>query len=262
MKPVIGISSCARYIDDDSDIHHVVFRSYVDYVRRDLDAIPLIIPACFGSDDADELMTLIGRMDGLLLSGSPSNVGLRRRGDAFSVIEVVGTSDPRRDATTMHLVRAAIDENLPILGICRGCQEINVAQGGNLLADVQNQPGRFDHRARPGAPLPERYAPVHRLKLLPGSRLAELQKQLTPSAEIVVNSLHSQSVSELGDRVVVEALAFDGTVEAIRVSGSDFVMGVQWHLEWGRSEMDTIITAEFRKSCLQNMGRRASHHGN
>lgn len=262
MKPVIGISSCARYIDDDSDIHHVVFRSYVDYVQGALDAIPFIIPACFGSDDTDELRTLIGRMDGLLLSGSPSNVGLRRRGDVFSIIEVVGMSDPRRDATTMHLLRAAMDENLPILGICRGCQEINVAQGGNLLADVQNQKGRFDHRARPGASLPERYAPVHRLQLLPGSRLAELQNQLTTSAEILVNSLHSQCVSELGDGVVVEALASDGTVEAIRVPGSDFVMGVQWHLEWGRTELDTIITAEFRKSCLHHMGRKTNHYGN
>ena len=136
--------------------------------------------------------------------------------------------DRKRDATTLPLIRAAIAADLPILAICRGCQELNVALGGTLHPRVHELDGRIDHRSR-HIPLEGRYEYVaHPAHLAPGGMLA----RLFGCGELIVNSLHWQGIDRVAPGLAVEATAPDGTIEAVRHTGAGFVLGVQWHPEY------------------------------
>jgi putative glutamine amidotransferase len=170
------------------------------------------------------MISALDRLDGLMFNGSPSNVAPMRYGADFDATP--DFHDPERDATTLPMIRAALDRGMPVLCICRGLQELNVALGGTLYQEVHKIPGRMDHRAGEGT-REQLFAVKHKVAL--SGRMAEICGAL----EIDVNSLHGQGIDQLAPGLVVEAVAPDGTIEAVRVAGAkSFAMAVQWHPEW------------------------------
>lgn len=220
--PLIGITCCLK--PGTSGSSHTVGDKYVDAVVDGAGGLPVLLPAI---GDRQAIEPLLDRLDGLMFTGSPSNVdpdyygGDQPRADNLE--------DKARDSTTLPLIRAAIARGLPVLGVCRGIQEINVALGGTLFQHVHEQPGRRDHRSNKSLDFHGRYQVVHEVELTPGGRLAEI---LGASA-ISVNSLHGQAIDRLAGELVLEARAEDGTIEAVsHKSASAFFIGVQWHPEY------------------------------
>jgi putative glutamine amidotransferase len=220
-KPVVGIPCCLREFNDRQ--FHVVANQYTDAVSRAAEAMPLLVPAV---GDVLHIDDILDRFDGLLITGSPSNVEPHHYDGEPSR---PGTKhDPARDATTLPIIGRAIERDMPILAICRGIQELNVAMGGSLHQLVHEVPGRSDHRTPPGPPIAERYAhKAHTVRLTEGGLLA----RLAGATEIWVNSLHSQGIDRLAPGLAVEAVAPDGQIEAVRLPGKRFALGVQWHPE-------------------------------
>ena len=219
---IVGVPADRRQIG-----HHPFHGAGEKYLRAVADAagaVPLIIPAIAEVYDFDALLE---RLDGLLLTGSPSNVEpALYRGPPSDP----GTlHDAARDSTTLPLIARAVEQGVPVLAICRGFQEMNVAFGGTLHQKLHEVPGYLDHRDDERQPLDVQYAPVHEVALEPGGLL----RRLIGKDSITVNSLHSQGVERLGRGLDVEARAPDGVVEAFRVHDARcFALGVQWHPEW------------------------------
>jgi putative glutamine amidotransferase len=219
--PLIGIPVDVRRLDDQP--FHVVGEKYITAVADAAGGLPLLIPALGHRFD---LPDLIGRLDGLLFTGSPSNVAVHHYGGQPDRPD--SPQDPARDAITLPLIRAGLEAGLPIFCICRGFQELNVALGGTLLTHVHHQPARLDHRAPPGS-YDERYMPRHAVKLVPGGAFA----RIIGKTEIEVNSLHWQGVDRLADGLAVEGTAPDGTIEAVQVRNArNLALAVQWHPEY------------------------------
>jgi len=197
------------------------------YARAVLDAAraaPLLIPSLADELGFDELLQ---RLDGLLFTGSPSNVEPHLYEGAPSAPGTL--HDPARDATTLPLIRKAVRAGVPVFGICRGFQEMNVAFGGTLHQRLHEVPGHLDHRDDGTQPLEVQYGPAHDVTLEPGGVL----RALAPDDRIRVNSLHSQGIDRLGEELAVEARAPDGVIEAFRVRDAQrFALAVQWHPEW------------------------------
>ena len=232
--PLIGIPVDVRRLDDQP--FHVVGEKYITAIADAAGGLPLLIPALGQPLD---LADLAGRLDGLLLTGSPSNVAVHNYGGAPDRPD--SPQDPARDAITLPLIRAALEAGLPTFCICRGFQELNVALGGTLHTQVHNQPDRMDHRAPRGA-YDERYGPRHRVQLVPGGAFA----RIIGATEIDVNSLHWQGIDRLADGLTVEGTADDGTIEAVQVKNArNFALGVQWHPEY-RALENPVSTALFR----------------
>jgi putative glutamine amidotransferase len=201
---------------------HIAGKKYLDAVRL-AGALPLIVP----SAHPDELDALLDLADGVLLTGSPSNVHPGHFGEP--VHDTALPLDPVRDAWTLPLIPKVIARGLPLMAICRGFQETNVALGGSLHQAVQEVPGLNDHRARDGDPVEVQYGLSHRVHVQPGGLLA----RLLGTDEARVNSLHGQGIHRLADGLRVEALAPDGLIEAFSIAdGPGFALGVQWHPEW------------------------------
>lgn len=221
--PLIGVTACLKPRDD---IHfHSVGEKYVDAVVVGAGGLPVLIPAI---GDRLDPAQLLARLDGLLVTGSPSNVDPARYGGPPPRPD--NLADPARDATTLPLIRLAIARGVPLLAICRGLQELNVAYGGTLHQHVHEISGRFDHRSDKTKPLPDRYGPVHPVDLTPGGKLQAL---LEGATRIQVNSLHGQGIARLAPGLDVEAVAQDGTIEAVSVrDAKGFALAVQWHPEW------------------------------
>jgi len=220
-KPVIGIPADRRLLG--SHWFHAVGEKYIAAIAQAADAAPVLVPALGERYLNDWLSTF----DGILFTGSPSNVEPHRyQGPASDP----GTwHDPERDATTLPMIEAAVSAGLPVFGICRGFQEMNVAYGGTLCQKLQEQPGYLDHREDTKAPLEVQYAPIHEVELVKGGLLHGIAGQ----DRIKVNSLHSQGVDRLSARLVPEAKADDGLIEAFRVADAQsFALAVQWHPEW------------------------------
>lgn len=251
MKPIIGVTACSRMIDVTTDIHHVVFCAYTNFVQKTLDSVPLIIPSMDQPLTRGEMKAMLSRVDGVVLTGSPSNVGVRKVGDRFGAVCAEGTIDPHRDANSMLLISTAYEMKIPLLGICRGCQEINVAFGGDLYQAVHTVKGRFDHRAPKVGNYREKYESRHSLTVVESSWTESQIPRNSPRSGFQVNSLHSQAISELGDGLTIEAVADDSTVEAIRHKDHPFLYGVQWHLEWQKSAIDGVLAKAFRNSCKE-----------
>jgi putative glutamine amidotransferase len=222
-RPIIGIPADRRMLGPHP--FHAVGEKYIHAVDTAADAFPLLIPVLPTPLPVEEILA---RVDGILFTGSPSNIEPRHYGDEAAA---PGTwLDPERDATTLRLIPAAIEAGIPVFGICRGFQEMNVAFGGTLWQAVHEVGGHMDHREDKSAALEVQYAPAHDIYLEPGSQLAALAGH----AEVVrVNSLHGQGVRELGRGLVVEARAPDGLIEAFRIEAAkSFALAVQWHPEW------------------------------
>lgn len=203
---------------------HAVGDKYARAVLEASGGLPLLIPALAEELRLDEL---VGRLDGLLFTGSPSNVEPRHYEGPPSHPGTL--HDPARDATTLPLIRKAVRAGVPVFGICRGFQEVNVAFGGSLHQRVHEVAGHLDHRDDESQPLDVQYGPAHDVVLAPGGLL----RRLAESDRVRVNSLHSQGIERLGPGLAVEARAPDGLIEAFRVEGAArFALAVQWHPEW------------------------------
>ena len=223
--------------------YHLAGEKYLTAVLDGAGGLPLIVPAIGRELSLEELFDTL---DGLLFMGSASNVDPRHyRGEPSDS----GTlHDPHRDDTTLPLIPRAVAAGVPVLGICRGFQEINVAFGGSLWQKLQDVPGFLDHRENPKQPLEQQYGPAHEVTLEPGGML----RRLAGTERISVNSLHSQGVRELGPGLAVEARAPDGVVEAFRVEqASAFALALQWHPEWRvtGNDFSRALFAEFGAAC-------------
>jgi putative glutamine amidotransferase len=184
-------------------------------------------PTLFALAEASDIPALLPLIDGVMLTGSPSNVHPRHFGE--TVADTSLPLDEARDALTLALVQACIKEGVPLLGVCRGFQEINVALGGSLHQAVQNVPGMNDHREPKGAPLAEQYAPAHEVTFVKGS----VFEQWAGASKAKVNSLHGQGIAKLAPSLAAEAHATDGLIEAFSVrNAKNFAYAVQWHPEW------------------------------
>jgi putative glutamine amidotransferase len=232
--PLIGIPVDVRRLDDQP--FHVVGEKYITAISDAAAGLPMLIPALGQRFDLEDL---IRRLDGLLLTGSPSNVAVHHYGGPPDRAD--SPQDPDRDALTLPLIRTALAAGLPIFCICRGFQELNVALGGTLHTQVHQQDGRNDHRAPQGS-YDERYGPRHPVQLVPGGAFT----RILGTAEIQVNSLHWQGIDRLADDLIVEGRAADGTIEAVQVKNArNFALGVQWHPEY-RAEENPVSLALFR----------------
>jgi putative glutamine amidotransferase len=226
-SPIVLVPACVKQIG--AHPYHTAQLKYVAAVADGAHCTPLIVPALGAATDFEALLVLA---DGVMLTGSPSNVHAGLYGE--EVLDPSLPQDAARDATTLPLIRAAIKRGIPLLAICRGFQEVNVALGGTLHQAVHAVSGMADHRENKEHTLDQQYAPSHRVLLDPGGRLAQI---LNGAAEINVNSLHGQGINQLASGLTVEASADDGLVEAYRVEDAKgFTLAVQWHPEWRFSE--------------------------
>jgi putative glutamine amidotransferase len=231
-------------VEIDGHAAHTAFHGYVRAVSEVAQAMPLLLPAATECVDVESL--IVG-VDGVLLTGSPSNVAAERYG-APSLPATVKL-DRDRDAVVLSLVPKLISAGVPVLGICRGFQELNVALGGTLHPAVHEQPGRLDHREGDhGRAVQRWYEDSHELHIVRGGRLAEI----APHGRVLVNSLHHQGIERLGKGLRVEATAPDGLIEAFSIEGArQWTLALQWHPEMriDDSALSRAIFAEFGSAC-------------
>ncbi|SON57663.1 Gamma-glutamyl-gamma-aminobutyrate hydrolase PuuD [Hartmannibacter diazotrophicus] len=226
-SPIVLVSSDVKPVDGYE--WHAAARTYLSAVIERADAMPLVLPS-FG--DALDLDAILERVDGVMCTGSRSNVYPPLYGGEAS--ERSEPYDHDRDATTLPLIRRTIELGIPLLCICRGMQELNVALGGTLGVEIQDEAGNMDHRAPTSEDQSVRFSIRHGVQVAPGGCLG----RIVSSSQILVNSLHRQAVARLSDRLEVEASAPDGVIEAVSVKGArGFTLGVQWHPEyWAKSD--------------------------
>jgi putative glutamine amidotransferase len=248
MSLIVGIPACNR--DVNGLIQHATPARYGAAVIGGAGAMPILLPPV-----GEGMVALLDRLDGLLVSGSPSNVEPHNYGVADSMTP--GKHDPQRDRTTLPMIRAALARGLPVLAICRGIQELNVALGGSLHQQLHAEPGMMDHREPQDDDLAVQFAVRHDVELLPGSAFA----QWAGGTKAKVNSLHAQGIKRLGRGLVAEAFAPDGLVEGVRIDGAPaFGYGVQWHPEW-QHETNPFYQRTldaFAQACVERRKRRES----
>jgi putative glutamine amidotransferase len=240
-RPIIGIPADRRVLDPHP--FHIVGEKYVAAIHDGADAMPMLIPPMGDVLDLDAVLT---HVDGLLLTGSPSDVEPHHYDGEES--EPGALHDPHRDATTLPLAEKALAAGVPSLAVCRGFQELNVVLGGSLHQKLQDVPGYHKHTEYTDDPLDVQYGPSHPVTLPEGSLLRELAGTDT----VEVNSLHRQGVARLADGVTVEAVADDGLIEGFRVDGAKaFALAVQWHPEWKVTEnpFSAAIFKTFGDAC-------------
>lgn len=238
--PVVLVPACNR--DMGEHPYHVVGKKYVDAVRL-AGCLPLVVSTA----RPEELVALLDLADGVFLTGSPSNVHPSHFDEP--VHDVSLPLDPDRDAWTLPLIRLAIARGQPLLGICRGAQETNVAMGGSLHQAVHEVADR-DHRAPEGQPAAIQYDHAHGVQVVPGGLLETIVAQ--PQFE--VNSLHGQAVRDLAPGLRAEAHAPDGVIEAFSVAqGDGFALCLQWHPEWRAADnpVSMQILKAFGHACRE-----------
>ena len=256
-RPIVLIPTCNKVVDGERI--HVVGRSYIDALVSAAGCQPLLLPS-------DPLLMRSGvmanapdcrlaRVDGVLLTGSPSNIHpMHYRQDVRDASLLL---DPARDASTLPLIGQAIALGVPLFAICRGFQEVNVALGGTLHQAVHEVPGLADHRDNGDPDLDIQYRLVHRVLLTRGGLL---QRWLDGASEIQVNSLHAQGIDALAKDLIVEARAEDGLVEAFRIAAAkSFGFAVQWHPEWRVAEdpVSSRLFGAFGDACREYAAARS-----
>ena len=227
----------------------MVGEKYIAAIRDGASAVPFLIPAL---GDGMAGSAVLERVDGILLTGSPSNVEPHHYDGEASRPGTL--HDPHRDATTLPLVEMALEKGVPVFAVCRGFQELNVVLGGTLHQHVHEVEGYHNHRENTDEPLDVQYGPSHEVHLVEGGVLRELAGTDT----VTVNSLHSQGVARLAGGVTVEAVADDGLIEGFRVDGAqNFALAVQWHPEWKvmENEFSLAIFQAFGDACRQYANR-------
>lgn len=228
----------------------MVGEKYLDALIKGSDAVPLITPVM--PEDVD-IGALLLQFDGIFLTGSYSNVEPHHYNGSPS--EAGTLHDPHRDAVTLPLAKKALETGVPLLAVCRGFQELNVALGGTLHQKVHEVAGYHNHLENKDDPLDTQYGPSHPVNLADGGLLREL----AGSDTVMVNSLHAQGVAKLAPGVSVEAVADDGLIEAFQVdTGPGFALAVQWHPEWRVMENDfsRAIFKAFGDACRVRASRR------
>jgi putative glutamine amidotransferase len=249
-KPVVLVPACNRMLGEHP--FHVAGKKYLDAVRL-AGAQPLIVPYA----EAGDIDALLDLADGVLLTGSPSNVHPSHFGE--EVHDPALPLDPLRDSWTLPLIRRVVDRGIPLFTICRGTQETNVALGGSLHQAVHEVDGHQDHRAPGDAPAATQYGPAHEVLVTPGSLLEKVIGR--PAFE--VNSVHGQAVNRLADGLRVEARSPDGVVEAFSVAESTgFSLCVQWHPEWLAADnpISVAMLTAFGEACRRyREGHRGPH---
>ncbi len=252
-KPVIGVPADRRTLGPHP--FHMVGEKYLKAIVDGADALPLIVPVL---PDPVELAAILAEVDGILLTGSPSDIEPHHY-DGEPARE--GTlHDPERDAVTLPLARLALDAGVPLLAVCRGFQELNVALGGSLHQRVHEVDGYHNHKEDPNDPLDVQYGPAHSVTLVEGGLLHRLHGD----THAVVNSLHGQGVRRLADGVTVEAVADDGLIEAFSVDAARaFALAVQWHPEWkvASNPFSMQIFAAFGNACRERVAGLAVANG-
>ena len=240
VTPLIGVTACRQQLEKNSS--HTAGDKYVE--AAGFAGIPLILPAR-AEPVAAELV--LERLDGILFTGSPSNVEPHHYNGSPSA---EGTRhDVYRDRLTLPLLRAAIAAGVPVFCICRGFQELNVSLGGSLHQQVHELPGYLDHREPKDVALEVQYAPQHSVSVQPGG----LFERLGLPTVFEVNSLHGQGIERLASGLRVEAVAPDGLVEAVTLDNAPgFVLGVQWHPEWRFADnpVSLRLFQAFREACI------------
>jgi len=234
-KPLVGIPASVRRLEFSMPFHGTAYQ-YLRAVREEVGATVLTIP---GLPDIGNALEVLDRVDGLLLTGSFSNIHPSAYREAVTSAE--GFYDQERDAVTLPLIRAALERRVPIFGICRGLQELNVALGGTLHQALHEVRGKDDHRPDESLPLEEQFDAAHEIEILEGGMLASLVSE----RRLLVNTAHMQGVNRLGAGLRIEAVAADGAVEAVSVEAArTFALGVQFHPEWGTAH-NTLYRALF-----------------
>lgn len=250
-SPIVLVPACTRQFGDFP--YYGAQIKYVDAVVRGAGCAPLILPALGQSMD---LETMLSMCDGVMLTGSASNVHPSHYGQ--DVYDPELPQDQARDATVLPLIRGALQRGIPIIAVCRGFQEMNVAMGGSLYQAVQEVEGKMDHRENPDLSLDDQYGPAHKIFIEPGGMLQRILKGVT---ETDVNSLHGQGVDRLADGVAIEARSPDGLVEAFSVPGAPgFALAVQWHPEWRLLENPDSMNlfGAFGDACRAHRAKRGS----
>ncbi len=247
-KPIVLLPSDVKQIGEHA--FHAVGQKYILAVAQAAQAMPLLVPAISEYLSMDDLLA---SADGILFTGSPANIHPSHFGQAVHNAEL--PLDSARDALTLQLIRAAVDTGVPVLAICRGFQELNVAFGGSLHQAVQDQSDKSDHREPKDMPLDAQYAVSHNVNLVKNSLLANI----VGAEDMMVNSLHGQGIDRLATGLSAQAHAPDGLIEAISVdNASGFALGVQWHPEWKvmQNPQYLAIFKAFGKACRARMLRR------
>ncbi|MBP2167452.1 gamma-glutamyl-gamma-aminobutyrate hydrolase [Erwinia toletana] len=220
-KPLIGVVMCQ--IDKDGHPTQMVHNKYLDAVAL-AGGVPLGLPHNLISQP-DLLENAMAALDGILLTGSPSNIEPWHYGEEGSE----SYADPGRDQLAFALITQAIVRQMPIMAICRGLQELVVATGGALHRQLHLQPGFQEHREDESLSLDEQYADAHQVWVEPDGLLSGL---VNGSKTLWVNSLHQQGIRSLGPQLRIEARAADGLIEAVSLQQHPFAFAVQWHPEW------------------------------
>jgi putative glutamine amidotransferase len=252
VKPIVLLPCDNRVISGHP--MYVLGQKYADAVRDQAGCLAVPLPAT----DATTLDDYLALADGVLLTGSPSNVHPSHFGQA--VHDASLPLDVERDSATLPLIRRIIERGMPLLAICRGIQEINVALGGTLFQAVQEVPGRIDHRGakgKPDASKEEAYAPAHTIEIVADSTLAHLLRR----NETTVNSVHGQGIDRLANGLTTQAYAPDGQIEAVTIDGHrGFNLALQWHPEWRAWENEDSIKifAAFGDACRMRRKQRSS----
>lgn len=223
MRPVVGIIGNHYLLNDEYPVH-AGGRMNSEAVADVSGAIPLIVPTDPALVNVDDLMTAC---DGFVFTGARANVHPEHYGEEPT--DAHGDFDPSRDGVTMPLIRACVARGQPILSICRGFQELNVAMGGSLYPEIRDLPGRVNHRMPPDGTIEEKFEIRQNVTFTRDGVFHRLMGHET----VRTNTLHGQGIKDKGARIVIDGWADDGTPEAIYVDGAPgFTLGVQWHPEY------------------------------
>ena len=247
--PIVAVPACVKSLGGYDN--YAVGNKYVDALAQASGVTPLILPAIGYGTHAEDVLDAC---DGLYLTGSVSNVEPHHYDGEPSAEGTL--HDPLRDATTLPLVRRAVEIGIPVFAICRGFQEMNVAFGGTLYQNVHDVPGFMDHREDRDQTPDVYFGPAHDVTLVEGGLLAGLAGQ----GEVTVNSLHGQGINRLAPGFEIEARAPDGLIEAFHVKGAKaFAVAVQWHPEWKvmDNEFSRALFGRFGEACRERAKLRA-----
>ena len=240
-KPLIGIPATVRTLEFGLHLHGNA-QQYYDAVVNHVGATVVTIPSLPDHRNAIEFLS---HVDGVLLTGGTSNIHPSTYGK--DVVHVEDLFDPMRDASSFAIIRECVARAIPLFGICRGAQEMNVAFGGTLHERVHELPGKRDHRADETKPLREQFADAHEITIEAGGVL----ERLLPDRRYTVSSAHTQAIDRLADRLRVEATSDDGVIEAVSVKDAKaFALAVQFHPEWhaDRNPLYAALFAAFAEA--------------
>lgn len=245
--PIVGII-CDKEIIGPHPFH-IAGDKYIKAISASSHCLPLLIPALADESSMEQLLSML---DGVLFTGGYSMVDPLHYQDEAA--ETGTKLDTARDNTSLPLVVKAVAQGIPVLGICRGFQEMNVAFGGSLHQKLHDNGHYFEHRENKALTLKQQYSASHHVNVIADGKLAGIVNE----AVIEVNSLHTQGVDRLSEKLTIEAIAEDGLVEAFSVTNSEsFAMAVQWHPEWRVEENQQSIQLfhAFGQACATRKAR-------